>query len=257
MHEASGHSGRRYLIIGAAGGIGTSLCERLAREGATLFLAGRDLARLEALAGRLGEAAAGVATLDAARFAEADAVADQAARAMGGLEGVANLAGSIMLKAAHQTSEAEFAGVMQQNAATAFAVLRAAARVLRAGEGDRSVVLMSSTAARVGLPNHEAVAAAKGAVIGLTLAAAATYAGTIRVNCVAPGLTRTPMARGVLSSEAAEKASIAMHPAGRLGEPADVAAPAAWLLGTQASWVTGQTIGVDGGLATVRGRVKM
>ena len=118
-----------------------------------------------------------------------------------------------------------------------------------------SIVLVSSAAARVGLPNQEAIAAAKAGVIGLTLSAAATYASRgVRVNCVAPGLVRTPLTARITANESSLKASIAMHALGRVGEPADVAGAIDWLLGPESSWVTGQVLGVDGGLATVRTR---
>lgn len=118
-----------------------------------------------------------------------------------------------------------------------------------------SIVLVSSCAARVGLTNHEAIAAAKAGVIGLTLSAAATYAPRgIRVNCVAPGLVRTPMTARLTVNEASLKASTAMHALGRIGEPADVAAALEWLLSPEQSWVTGQVLGIDGGLSTVRPR---
>jgi NAD(P)-dependent dehydrogenase (short-subunit alcohol dehydrogenase family) len=118
-----------------------------------------------------------------------------------------------------------------------------------------SVVLVSSAAARIGLANHEAIAAAKAGLIGLTLSAAATYARQrIRFNAVAPGLVRTPLTRGLVSSELAEKASVAMHPLGRLGEPDDVARAIAWLLDPDQGWITGQVLGVDGGLADIRPR---
>ena len=107
----------------------------------------------------------------------------------------------------------------------------------------------------MGLANHEAIAAAKAGVIGLMLSAAATYARQrIRFNAVAPGLVRTPLTKGLVSSELAEKASVAMHPLGRLGEPEDVARAIAWLLDPAQGWITAQVIGVDGGLADVRGR---
>ena len=118
-----------------------------------------------------------------------------------------------------------------------------------------SVVLASTVATRIGLANHEAIAAAKGGVNGLVLAAAASYAGrNIRVNAVAPGLVRTPLAAKLTGSEMALKASTALHPLGRIGEPADVASVIALLLDPASSWITGQVIGIDGGLGSVRGK---
>ena len=118
-----------------------------------------------------------------------------------------------------------------------------------------AIALVSSAAGRVGLVNHEAIAAVKAGVIGLTLSAAATYAPRgIRVNCVAPGLVRTPMTDRLTSNEAALRASAAMHALGRIGEPQDVASALEWLLSPEQGWVTGQVLGIDGGLASVRPR---
>ncbi|MBN8558433.1 MAG: SDR family oxidoreductase, partial [Burkholderiales bacterium] len=118
-----------------------------------------------------------------------------------------------------------------------------------------SIVLCATAAARTGLANHEAIAAAKGGVMGLALSAAATYAGrNIRVNCVAPGLIDTPLAARITSNEAALKASASLHALGRIGRPEDVASGITWLLDPENSWVTGQVIGIDGGLGTVRAR---
>jgi 3-oxoacyl-[acyl-carrier protein] reductase len=182
-----------------------------------------------------------------------DAVADAAAADLGGLTGITNCVGSILLKPAHLTSTSDWAATLATNLTSAFGCVRAAGRLMKADGG--SVVLVSSAAARIGLPNHEAIAAAKAGIIGLVLSAAATYARQkIRFNAVAPGLTRTPLAAGLVASELAEKASVAMHPLGRLGEPEDVARAIAWLLDPQQSWVTAQVIGIDGGLADVKGR---
>ena len=118
-----------------------------------------------------------------------------------------------------------------------------------------AVVLVSSAAARIGLANHEAIAAAKAGLEGLARSAAATYARQrIRFNVVAPGLVRTPLTRGLVANELAEKASLAMHPLGRLGEPDDVARAIAWLLDPAQNWITAQVLGVDGGLADVKAR---
>jgi NAD(P)-dependent dehydrogenase (short-subunit alcohol dehydrogenase family) len=159
--------------------------------------------------------------------------------------------GSILLKPAHLTSTADWSATIATNLTSAFGCVRAAGRLLKAEGG--SVVLVSSAAARVGLANHEAIAAAKAGIMGLVLSAAATYARQkIRFNAVAPGLVRTPLAAGLVASELAEKASIGMHPLGRLGEPGDVARAIVWLLDPAQSWVTAQVIGVDGGLADVK-----
>ena len=105
------------------------------------------------------------------------------------------------------------------------------------------------------MANHEAIAAAKSGVMGLALSAAATYAPrNLRVNCVAPGLVDTPLAARITSNEAALKASTALHALGRIGRPEDVASGIAWLLDPANDWVTGQVLGIDGGLGTLRPR---
>ena len=237
------------LVLGASGGIGSALARRLAASGTRLVLAGRDAARLEAVAAETGGTPL---VLDATKPAEVEAAAARAVEAHGRLDGLANCVGSILLKPAHLTSEEEWDAVVATNLKSAYAAVRAAARAMSAGG---SVVLVSSAAARLGLANHEAIAAAKAGVIGLTLSAAASYAPRgLRVNAVAPGLVRTPMTARITGSEAALKASTAMHALGRVGEPEDVASAIAWLLDPAQSWVTGQVLGVDGGLATLRSR---
>ena len=239
-----------YLVFGATGGIGESLCRRLASRGARLMITGRNGAKLQMLADELHARAY---PLDATRFEEVDACVEKVLQLHGRLDGVANCIGSLLLKPAHSTSEAEWLATVATNLTTAFAVLRAAAKAMLNTGG--SIVLVSSAAARIGLANHEAIAAAKAGVVGLTLSAAATYGPRgIRVNCVAPGLVRTPMTARLTANEASLKASTAMHALGRIGETQDVAAAIEWLLSPEQSWITGQVLGIDGGLGSVRSR---
>jgi 3-oxoacyl-[acyl-carrier protein] reductase len=243
-----------YIVVGATGGIGSELSWRLAAGGARLLVAARDEAKVSRLAAGLGAqgfAAEGFA-LDATQFAPFEACVSRAAELYGRVDGVANCVGSLLLKPAHLTGEAEWAATVAANLTSAFAAVRAGAKVMKEGG---SIVLVSSAAARAGLANHEAIAAAKAGVIGLTLSAAATYAArNIRVNCVAPGLVRTPLTARITANETALKSSAAMHALGRVGEPGDIASAIEWLLNPANGWVTGQVIGVDGGLGTVRPR---
>lgn len=239
-----------YVVLGASGGIGSELCRQLSSKGARLLVAGRTAEKLAALAAATD---AQTFTLDATQPEAVDQCIKRAIELYGKVDGVANCVGSLLLKPAHLTTDAEWSATVATNLGSAFAIVRAATRAMMNTGG--SIVLVSSAAARVGLANHEAIAAAKAGIIGLVLSAAASYAARgIRVNCVAPGLVRTPLTARITENEAALKGSLALHALGRIGEPADVAAAIEWLLNPAQSWVTGQVLGIDGGLASVRPR---
>jgi 3-oxoacyl-[acyl-carrier protein] reductase len=242
-----------YLLLGATSGIGMELARRLAAGGARLFLVARDPDKLAAFAQTLpGEVATAVA--DATDSPQVDAAVNAAVEQFGKIDGAVNLVGSILLKPAHLTSDQEWRQTLALNLDSAFYLLRAAAKTMMTSGGG-SVVLVSSVAAKLGLTNHEAIAAAKAGVSGLVLAAAASYAARgIRVNAVAPGLVRTPLTARLTQNEATLKASVAMHPLGRIGEPADIASAIEWLLNPAQGWVTGQVLSVDGGMGAVRPR---
>jgi len=237
------------IIFGATGGIGSALARRLSATGWRLALSARGREHLEALGNELK------AHTEAADATDAKAVESAFSAAcdkLGRLDGVVNCCGSLLLKPAHLTTDEEWSDTLNANLTTAFHVLRAAAsRMMRSGGG--SIVLMASAVARRGMINHEAIAAAKAGVVGLAQSAAATYARYhIRVNCVAPGLTRTPLTELLTKNEVSLKASAALHPLGRIGEPDEVASAIRWFLDPQQSWVTGQVLAVDGGLSSVQ-----
>jgi len=239
-----------YVVFGAYGGIGSALCRRLAKKGARLLLAGRDEESMAALASEFG---AETFCLDASNLRQVESCMKRAVELHGHVNGVANCVGSLLLKPAHLLSEEEWDATVATNLKSAFAVVRAAAITMAQKGG--SVVLLSTAAARIGLANHEAISAAKAGIEGLALAASASYASKgIRVNCVAPGMTRTPLTAKLLQNEMMAKASAGMHALGRIGEPNDVASAIEWLLDSEQSWVTGQVIGVDGGLSRIRSR---
>jgi NAD(P)-dependent dehydrogenase (short-subunit alcohol dehydrogenase family) len=175
----------------------------------------------------------------------------EAKETMGQIDGILNCVGSVLLKPAHSTSPDEWHDTIATNLTSAFATVRAGYKALLGNGG--AIVLMATAAARIGLPNHEAIAAAKAGVIGLMQSAAASYASRgIRVNAVAPGLVKTGLTKRIWSNEKSAEVSRSFHALGRLGEPKDVASLLVWLLQPENDWVTGQVFGVDGGLGTVR-----
>lgn len=236
------------LITGANGGIGSALARKLSATGTRLVLAGRNTPALDALASELGAKAL---TCD---FTQPNEVASTVAATLselGEIEAVAHCIGSILLKPAHLTSVEDWQAVMDTNLNSAFYLLNQLGRPM--GKTGGSIAFVSSVAAEKGLSNHEAISAAKAGLAGLTRSAAASYAkNKLRINCVAPGLTDTPLAAPITQNEAARKFSEAMHPIGRLGTAEEIANALFFLLSPDNTWITGQSISVDGGLSTLQ-----
>lgn len=236
------------LITGANGGIGCALARKLHSAGTKLVLAGRNEIALNSLASELGAKAL------IGNFTQADQVAlcvTKALEELGEIEAVAHCIGSILLKPAHLTSMTDWQSVMDTNLNSAFYLLHNLGRPMSKSGG--SIAFVSSVAAEKGLSNHEAIASAKAGLAGLTRSAAATYAKSqLRVNCVAPGLTDTPLAAPITGNESARKFSEAMHPLGRVGTPEEIASALYFLLSPDNSWITGQSLSVDGGLSSLQ-----
>lgn len=244
------HRGRSYIVFGGTGGIGSEVARSLTGAGAQVMITGRDQAKLASLGKECGCLSRELSVEDKGSI---DETVGDAIDKFGKLDGVVNCIGSLYLKPAHLTGDKDWDSVLETNLTSSFRVVRAAVGGMMRSGG--SIVLLSSAAARVGIPSHEAIAAAKAGVIGLCLSASASYARRgIRVNCVAPGMVRTQMTHQICMNEASRHASESMHALGRLGEPEDVAGAICWLLSNQSGWVTGQVLGVDGGLANVRSK---
>ncbi len=237
-----------YVIIGAAGGIGNATCELLVKEGNQVVGSVRDSG---AIAAGLKVDGVDYRSVDAEDWDSVEALFENLKAEEFPLTGVTLCVGSILLKPAHLTRKEEFDAVISKNLSSAFATVRAASKALSKTGG--SIVLVSTAAAQHGLANHEAISAAKAGVEGLARSAAATYAKRqIRVNCVAPGLVRTPLSERITGNPSSLEMSEKMHPLGRIGEAIEVARAITWLLSSDQGWITGQTIGVDGGLSSLR-----
>ena len=239
----------KAVIVGATGGIGQAVCKQLAKSGGEAFLIGRTADTLHQLSQEFGW---GYAVADGSDWAQLDAVVSSAEGLMGGINAAINLAGSVLLKPMHLTSRAEWDATLAANLTSAAGLLKSCVPRMFASGG--SVVLMSSAAASIGLSNHEAIAACKAGIEGMVRSAAMTYAAKrIRVNAVAPGLVQTPLTENLWGNPRSAEVSLSMHPIGRFGQPEDIARAILWLASPNQSWVTGQTIGVDGGLGKLKG----
>jgi NAD(P)-dependent dehydrogenase (short-subunit alcohol dehydrogenase family) len=242
----------RYVVLGSTGAIGSELAKILVERGDQVLLVGRNQEKLAGLAQQLGQPYEVWPDFSATLLEEF--CRKFQAQNQSPLSGFVNCIGSVLLKPVHLTTDEEFTQVWQTNVMSSFAMLKVATKLMRQQGG--SILLFGTAAAEIGIQNHEAIAAAKGAVISMARSAAATYAPTIRVNVLNPGLTRSEMTRKIWEQEAALKSSVEMHALGRIGEPHEVAACAAWMLAPECSWMTGQVINIDGGLSRVLAKRK-
>lgn len=231
-----------YVVMGAHGGIGEAVVKNLTEKGHAVFATARD----EGTIAHLGVKTAAVDVFEPDQIEAAIQEADQGE----GIQGLAYCIGSIDLKPLKAAKDDDFLKTYELNVLGAVRALRAAEKGLKAAKG--SVVLFSTIAVQQGFTNHSLISTAKGAIEGLTRSLAAEWAPHVRVNCIAPSLSDTPIAKPLTSSEQMANSIAAMHAIPRLGKAEDSAALAAFLLSDEAGWISGQVMSVDGGRSRLR-----
>ena len=232
---------KNFLIIGGSTGIGLSLAQILKAEGANVIVACRHQSdELKAL---------GVTFLP---LDVKNPVGEALSSLPEALNGVVYCPGTINLKPFHRITREEFQEDLNINVLGAVDVLQNTLKSLKKA-GNASVVLFSTVAATLGMNFHSSIALSKGAIEALGKSLAAEWANLpIRVNIIAPSLTNTPLASKLLGSDEKVENAGKRHPIGRIGTSEDIAEMAAFLLSDKASWITGQVIGVDGGMGTLK-----
>ena len=228
----------KYLIFGATGSVGSSLAEQLKNSGNDIHLVARNENEVKAIAEKLGCSYTVADVLE-------DGFIEKVKSDINDIKGIAYCVGSIDLKPLRMVTETDMNKCMKLNLYSAIEAIKGFQESLKKNKG--SVVLFSTVAAQRGFTNHTIIASAKAAVEGLTVTLAAEFAPNIRVNCIAPSLSKSKIAEPMLKNPAIAEGIAKAHPLKRLGEGKDSAALAKFLITEESSWITGQIIAVDGG----------
>lgn len=229
---------RNLLVIGGSSGVGLEIVRELSSKGDHVFVASRGEGGLAGLTG---------VTCQVYDVTDSEAKLSLPER----LDGLVYCPGTIQLKPFGRLSDEDFQQEMEVNFFGAVRAIRQVHAALKSAPL-ASIVLFSTVAVGTGLPYHAGIASAKGALEGLARTLAAEFAPKIRVNCLALSLTDTPLAATLLSSEEKRRASAERHPLKRIGDPAEVAKAAAFLLGPESGFMTGQVLKIDGGLSSLK-----
>lgn len=241
-------SGMTALVTGASGGIGSAIARALAAQGARLALSGSNVEKLEAFRAELGGDHVAL-PCNLADAAAVDALVPQAVEALGKLDILVNNAGVTRDNLAMRMKDEEWEQVIKVNLEAAFRLIRSAAKPMMKARFGR-VVSITSVVGVTGNPGQANYAASKAGLIGMSKALAQELASrNITVNCVAPGFIRSAMTDAL--PDAQKEALLGRIPAGKLGEGDDIAAAVVYLASREASYVTGQTLHVNGGMAMI------
>ena len=229
---------KTYIIIGASSGIGLQLAKTLSDKGDTVIGTYNSHPVENSQNITYHSLNVTAAELDLSFFPEV-------------IDGIIYCPGSINLKPFGRIKAEDFLSDFNLQVGGLIKVLQYAFPALKKSE-HAAVVVFSTVAVQLGLPFHSQVSASKGAIEGLTKALSAEWAPSIRVNCIAPSLTDTPLAANLLNTDEKKAANALRHPLKKIGTASDIANMAAFLLSENAAWITGQIIHVDGGMSTVK-----
>jgi len=223
------------LIVGASSGIGYALAQNLINNNQSVISLSRNKPDLENIEHY---------SYDVLSNEQLPQISQQ-------IDGIVYCPGSINLKPFRTLKHQDFITELELNVLGAIKILQAYSSNLVQSK-NASVVFFSTVAVQTGMPFHSSVAVSKGALEGLTRALAAEFAPKIRVNCIAPSLTQTPLAGKLINTPEKLEAGANRHPLKRIGTASDIANAAEFLLSEKASWVTGQVIHIDGGMSTLK-----
>ena len=228
-----------YLIVGGSSGIGKALVDQLVNEGHQVF-ATYNTHETSSKFPNLSYHALNVLdeTISLSFLPEK-------------LDGIAFCPGAIALRPFARIQPADFIADYNLQVVGAIKVIQAALPALKNSSAS-SILLFSTVAVQLGLNFHTQVATSKGAIEGLTKALSAELAPSIRVNCIAPSLTNTPLAAGLLNTEQKVEANALRHPLKRVGTVEDISEMACFLLSEKSGWITGQIMHVDGGMSVIK-----
>ena len=230
----------KYLIFGATGSIGSNLAKLMVGKNHDVQLIGRDENGLNALSSELN-----------CKYSVVDVLDEQSVKNLKNelegqeIAGIAYCVGSIDLKPVRAVKKDDFMKCFDLNFFPIVETIKNFQDNLKKNKG--SIVMFSTVAVQRGFTNHSIIASVKGAIEGLTVSLAAEFAPNIRVNCIAPSLTKSKIADPILKNKIIAEGVAKAHPMKRVGEGKDAAAMAQFLLSEDSSWITGQIIGVDGG----------
>lgn len=230
---------KNYLIVGGTKGIGKEIVDHCLQNGDKVFVISRNSHHFEE------DDNISFINLDITEQAIPEGFLPDV------LDGFVYCPGTINLKPFNRLTIKDFTDDWRTNFAGAVSSIQAALPALKKSPY-ASIVLFSTVAVSTGMPFHASISAAKGAIEGLSRSLAAEFAPRIRVNCIAPSLTQTPLAEKLLSTEEKIEAAAMRHPLKKVGKPKDIASLALFLLSPENEWITGQVIHLDGGLSVLR-----